>query len=96
MKQLITTMVMVLLFFTATMAMANNNQGKINLNSATQEQLTAAGISEELAASILELRNENDEFIDMEELMDVEGMNTKILRSIKKKFYIEKVAGCNC
>jgi len=96
MKLLITTMVTAMLIFTSTLVMASKNDGKINLNKATQEQLSAADISEELAVSILELRKENEEFIDMEELMDAEGMSAKELRKIKKHFYIEEVAGCNC
>jgi len=96
MKLLITTMVLVMLFFSTTLVMADDKAGKINLNKATQEQLMKAGISEELATSILELREENDEFIDIEELMDADGMDANALRKIKKHFYIEEVAGCNC
>ena len=96
MKQLIATIVIAMLFFTTTLAMANEHQGKINLNQATQEQLMNAGISKEIAAAILELRAENDEFVDIDELMDVDGMDAKTLRIIKKNFYIEEVAGCNC
>ena len=76
--------------------MADDNAGKINLNLATQEQLMAAGIKEEVAVSILELRKENDEFIDIEELMDADGMDGRALRKIKKHFYIKEVAGCKC
>ena len=96
MKQLIATMVIAMLFSTITLAMANEHPGMINLNQATQEQLVASGLSEELSTAILELRTENDEFIDMDEIMDVDGMDAKTLRMIKKSFYIEEVAGCNC
>jgi len=96
MKLLITTMVLVMLFFSTTLVMADDKAGKINLNKATQEQLMKAGISAELATSILELREENDEFIDIEELMDADGMDASTLRKLKKYFYIEEVAGCNC
>jgi competence protein ComEA len=73
-----------------------DNAGKINLNTATKEQLVSAGIDEPLADGILELRKENDEFVDMEELMDVDGVDAKLLRDLKKKLYIEAAAGCNC
>ncbi len=96
MKLLITTMILVMLFFSTTLVMADDKAGKTNLNKATQEQLMGAGISAELATSILELREENDEFIDIEELMDADGMDANALRKIKKHFYIEEVAGCNC
>ena len=96
MKQLIATMIIAMLFCTATLAMANEHPGKINLNQATREQLVDAGISQGLSTAILELRAENGEFIDIDELMDVDAMDAKTLRKIKKNFYIEEVAGCNC
>ena len=96
MKQLIATMIMAMLFSTVTLALADDNTGKINLNQATQEQLVASGLGESLSTAILELRTENGEFIDMDEIMDVDGMDAKTLRMIKKSFYIEEVAGCNC
>lgn len=75
---------------------SDENAGKVNLNSATSEQLVSAGITEEMATAILELREENEEFVDMEELLDVDGVDANLLRQLKKKVFIEEVKGCNC
>ena len=68
----------------------------LNLNTATKEQLVSAGLDEALASGILELRNENDEFVDIEELLEVDGMDPKKLRELRKKLYVEAAKGCNC
>ena len=75
---------------------AADKTGKINLNEATKEQLVSVGVSDEMADAILELREENESFVDMDELLDVDGMTTSQLRKLKKKLYLEEVAGCNC
>lgn len=76
--------------------LAQDKKGMINLNTATKEQLVSIGIKEEMADKILELRKENESFVDIEELLDVEGMDAKQLRKLKKKLYVQEVAGCNC
>ena len=75
---------------------ADDKKGKVNLNTATKEQLVGAGIEEEIADGILELREENEEFVDIEELLDVDGITPNMLRQLKKKLFVEEVAGCNC
>ena len=75
---------------------AKDNSGKINLNTATKEQLVSIGLEEDLAQGIIDLREENEEFVDMDELLDVEGINGKLLRQLKKKVFIEAAASCNC
>jgi comEA protein len=52
--------------------------GKINLNSATAEQLTAVpGIGEKLASRIVEYRQKNGSFKNVQELMNVKGVGEK-------------------
>jgi competence protein ComEA len=52
--------------------------GKINLNSATVEQLTAVpGIGEKLASRIVEYRQKNGSFKNVQELMNVKGVGEK-------------------
>jgi competence protein ComEA len=71
--------------------------GKLNLNAATKEKLMEVPeMTEEIADGILELREENGEFIDVEELMDVDGVDPGKLRIFKKFIGVEAVAGCNC
>lgn len=98
MKKTITALVLgCFLFLSCLTAYAGNeNAGKVNLNSATKEQLISVGITEEMATEILELREENEEFVDMDELLDVEGVDANFLRQLKKKMFIEEVKGCNC
>lgn len=97
MKQLITCILIVcMLCLTASVNFAEDKAGKINLNTATKEQLVSIGIDAEMADAILELRKENDEFVDMEELTDIDGVDAKMLRKLKKKAYIEAANGCNC
>lgn len=71
--------------------------GKLNLNAATKEKLMEVPeMTEEIADGILELREENGEFVDIEELLDVDGVDPGKLRIFKKFMGVESVAGCNC
>lgn len=91
------TMVLAICFVFTCLAYAGNDKsGKINLNKATKEQLVDIGLDEEIADQILELRKENGEFVDIEELTDIDGVDAKLIRELKKKVYIEAAAGCNC
>jgi len=75
---------------------ADDKAGKTNLNTATKEQLLGLGMDEKTADAVLELRKENGEFVDMDELLEVEGIDAKMIRELKKKVYIEGPVGCNC
>jgi competence ComEA-like helix-hairpin-helix protein len=92
-------MAMILLFtaFTCGVFAGEENEGKLNLNTATVKELVKVpGLNQDLAAKIIELREKNGEFIDMEELLDVPGINNELLRQLKKHLYIESVDDCNC
>ena len=96
-KILIALTLMLALAVSATAAFADGNDGKINLNVATVEQLESIeGISHELAEKIIELREENGEFVDMSELLDVEGVDNSLLRQLDKFLFIEAASDCNC
>ncbi len=72
-------------------------QKKINLNAATVEELSQVpGLNMDLAKKIVQLREENGEFIDMEELLSVPGIDSKLLRQLKKHLFIEDVEDCDC
>lgn len=92
--------IIVLLFMVAalcTVASADDKEGKINLNKATAEELAALpGITEEIAAGIVELREERGEFVDIMELLDVDGIDNRLLRKLERLLYIEAVSDCNC
>ena len=52
--------------------------GKVNINTATAEQLTAVpGIGEKLATRIVEYRQKNGSFKTVQELMNVKGVGEK-------------------
>jgi competence protein ComEA len=52
--------------------------GKVNLNTASAEQLTAIpGIGDKLAARIVEYRQKNGSFKNVQELMNVKGVGEK-------------------
>ncbi len=71
--------------------------GKLNLNAATKEDLAKIKeLSPEVADEILKTREENGEFVDLEELLDIEGVDNKLLRILKKVIYLEKASDCNC
>ena len=71
--------------------------GKLNLNAATVEELVKVpGLNKGLAQKIVELREKNGEFIDMEELLDIKGIDNRLLRQLKQHLYIEAVDDCNC
>lgn len=72
-------------------------QKKVNLNKASVEELSKIpGLNMDLAKKIVKLRKENGEFIDMEELLSVEGIDNGLLRKLKKYLFIEAVEDCNC
>lgn len=94
----ITCCIAVLMLFSAlACGVYAGEEGKLNLNAATVEELVKIpGLNQEIAEKIIELRNENGEFIDMEELLDVDGIDNRLLRQLKKHLFIEAVDDCNC
>lgn len=63
--------------------------GKVNLNTATAEQLmTLSGIGEAKAEAILRYREEHGGFQKIEELMEVEGIKEGVFHKIKEQVKI--------
>ena len=61
-----------------------SSDGRINLNTATLEELmTLPGIGEKRAESILKLREEKGSFQTVEELLEAEGIKEGIFQQIK-------------
>ncbi len=57
---------------------------KVNVNTAEVSELTSInGISETLAQRIISYRNENGEFLSLEDLMNVTGIGTKTYEKIR-------------
>ncbi len=62
----------------------NKTYGKININTATAEQLTMLpGIGETTAESIVAYRDKNGVFISLDDLLNVKGFGEKRLEQLK-------------
>lgn len=101
MKKILVTLMLVLIVALNGFAFAapaeDDTAGKVNLNKATAAELAKIpGLTEPLANKILELRKVNGEFVDMSELLQVPGIDSKLLRQIEKNLFIEKASDCNC
>lgn len=70
---------------------------KTDINKVTVEELAKIPVlNRELAEKIIKIRNENGEFVDMDELLDIEGIDAELLLQIKKYLKIEAQDDCNC
>lgn len=89
--------IMVVLLALASVSIAAEDD-KLDLNKATVETLSdVPGLNQDLAEKIIELRDDYGEFVDMEELLDVEGIDNNLLRSLKQHVFIDDITGCgNC
>lgn len=69
--------------------MPQAEDGKVNLNTATAEELmTLSGIGEAKAEAILRYREEHGGFQKVEELMEVEGIKEGVFQKIKEQVKI--------
>ena len=63
---------------------------RVNLNRADKETLiTIPGIGEKLAQRIVEYREKNQEFTEIEEIRKIRGMNSYRYEKVKDYLYIE-------
>lgn len=63
----------------------SNDSGKVNLNTATKEQLmTLSGIGEAKAESILSYRKEHGSFTSIEDIMKISGIKESLFQKIKE------------
>lgn len=69
---------------------AQNNNGKININTADVQQLTLLpGIGETMAKRIIDYRTENGGFSTIEDLMKVSGIGEKKFEQMKPYIKVE-------
>jgi len=72
---------------------------KLNLNSATQEELAAdPAIGPALAQKIVDYRSDMGDFGGWEDVKAIEGMTDALIKKLEEKFQIVGVEGvdCNC
>lgn len=63
---------------------AGDASGKVNLNTATKEELiTLAGIGESKADSIIKYREEHGKFQSIEDIKQIEGIKDGVFQKIK-------------
>ena len=65
-------------------------EGKVNINTATVEELkTLKGIGEKKAEAIIEYRKKNGSFKNKEELMKVRGIGKKLYESFQERVIVQ-------
>ena len=65
-------------------------EGKVNINTATVEELkTLKGIGEKKAEAIIEYRKQNGSFKNKEELMKVRGIRKKLYESFEERVIVQ-------
>jgi competence protein ComEA len=89
--------VMLAMWLSGVQVVLAEDAAKIDINKATVEELAKVpGLNMELAKKMVEHRKENGEFVDLEELLDIDGIDNTLLRSLKKYLIIQAAGGCNC
>ena len=96
-SKMLLTFGMVVMLLLVTAVGSSAEEKKVNLNKATVEELAQIpGLNAELAKKVVEKRKQNGEFVDLEELLDIDGIDNNLLRSLRKHLFIDPAGGCNC
>ena len=96
-SKMLLTFGMVVMLLLVTAVGSSAEEKKVNLNKATVEELAQIpGLNGELAKKVVEKRKQNGEFVDLEELLDIDGIDNNLLRSLRKHLFIDPAGGCNC
>ena len=96
-KKIAGCLAVLLLFSAVASGLYAKDEKKLNLNKVTVEELSKVPeLNKELAEKIIAAREGNGEFVDMDELLDIEGIDASLLRKLKKYLKIEALDGCNC
>ena len=78
---------------TAGMALAADEHPKVNLNSASTQELTALrGIGDKTAQAIIAYRESHGPFKSVEELVEVKGIGEKLMTSLRDQVTVGTAA----
>lgn len=76
-------------FMEETKNSGTNDEGKINLNKASKEELmTLSGVGEAKADAIIRYRKEKGNFKSIEEIMEIEGIKEGVFRKIEDQITV--------
>ena len=71
--------------------------GKMNLNTATEQELSAnPAVGPELAKGIVEFRENVGDIKSMDELLEVKGVTPEVLEKLKQSVTVEAIEGAEC
>jgi len=84
---------------TAALAAEQKPTGKtVNINTTTADELVKSipGMTPDIAKNIVKYRKDNGDFMQIEELLQVKGMNRTLLNKWKGFFLLEGIGGSEC
>ena len=89
-KVIIGFLTLLILFGWTAIPLAGETAGKVNLNTATLEELaTLDGIGSSLAERIISFRGENGGFSKIDDLLKVQGVGPKVFEANRERLAVE-------